>query len=510
MALARGPANFDNEDDDFPFEEAEFLPDDEGPRLEYLVGDDDGDADTSQAPGHPPESPRTLLPKEGVTPQRSSFPTLPTVSADTPTREPAGPIRRLCGKQRDPSSPSVMTASQSGSPLDSVQKRLHAAEDRRQYKRFHNRFYKWAKATVEEHGGTGSDRDRYAQRFDLAKLRPSGKLRVVAEWAQSADPPEELKAWALRFFANMQAKQTQSARKAFFSGRQVMLTFQGSWGRLDNRLKRVPGETDDGYLERTLECLRRDSLVMSLWEDLQELMGTLVQQFRPQTWAVSLELCSETLRSQDTVRVHGHVFVRHASGIRVAEGSTLAWRGSLPHIQDGLDGMTRQRSAAGNSGLYYLLCPKKTVIHQCGSHAPYSQFLVNADWVMNMVQGGKMSYRSARAELVCVAKHVPRNLATLDGWHREMQCLALESLVQSARSSLRRRRVKCDVPEVVRWLRQLCRPTSDASSWCSAERPGWARPSSCTRWWRRRNCMRSTWHRRRRQIYEATRRSVTT
>ena len=64
--------------------------------------------------------------------------------------------------------------------------------------------------------------------------------------------------------------------------------------------------------------------------------------------------------------------------------------------------------------MYYLQCPKQGKVFSGGSIEPFKTYLVNGEWVMNLVQAGKLDLQCARAEIIKTAKNLPRLLSNLD------------------------------------------------------------------------------------------------
>ena len=58
---------------------------------------------------------------------------------------------------------------------------------------------------------------------------------------------------------------------------------------------------------------------------------------------------------------------------------------------------------------------------------PFAHYLVNSDWILNLVQQRKMSYEDARAEMIKTVKGLPPKLASFDVWNKEQRQAALRS-----------------------------------------------------------------------------------
>ena len=87
--------------------------------------------------------------------------------------------------------------------------------------------------------------------------------------------------------------------------------------------------------------------------------------------------------------------------------------------------------------MYYVTAPKVGSIWSGGTVLPYKDFHVAGEWVMQLVQQGKITYMAARSELVKGAKNLQRLLPDLDRWWSEMRKEDIDSRREKILKKLR-------------------------------------------------------------------------
>ena len=103
--------------------------------------------------------------------------------------------------------------------------------------------------------------------------------------------------------------------------------------------------------------------------------------------------------------------------------------------------------------MYYLQAPKIGVLWSGGSLSPFRDYMVQGEWIMNLIQAGKMSYEQARVELIRSAKNLTRLSPCLDKWHHETKRLRLGQQIQEVQTRLAARRLPFrTIPAVSAWL----------------------------------------------------------
>ena len=85
--------------------------------------------------------------------------------------------------------------------------------------------------------------------------------------------------------------------------------------------------------------------------------------------------------------------------------------------------------AAGFQGFYYLQCPKIGALCWEGSKRPFQHYQVSPDWVLTLLQPGKMRFHDARGELVKCIKRLPSTLQTVEMWAQEVKTTGLHEHV---------------------------------------------------------------------------------
>ena len=64
--------------------------------------------------------------------------------------------------------------------------------------------------------------------------------------------------------------------------------------------------------------------------------------------------------------------------------------------------------------MYHVVAPKIGQIFSFSTKVPFKQFAVDGDWIMNLLQGGKITTAKARVELIKTAKNLVRRMADLE------------------------------------------------------------------------------------------------
>ena len=102
--------------------------------------------------------------------------------------------------------------------------------------------------------------------------------------------------------------------------------------------------------------------------------------------------------------------------------------------------------------MYYLQSPKRGSVFSAGSVEPFHSYLVSGEWVMNLVQAGKMDFPIARAELIKTAKNLPRLLQNFDKSIQELREERMRERILSIERELERsERPFKTIPEVEEW-----------------------------------------------------------
>ena len=238
-------------------------------------------------------------------------------------------------------------------------------------------------------------------------LEMQEKHDLLQEFMCATSAPRDLRKWAHTVWPQASSASDRKARYACYC-RQVLWTYQGEWGVFPSSLV-----NDDTSMEAAISAIGADPEFARLWDAFHGFMMDMVARVHVKDWALSAELCTETLATQGTLRVHFHAFWKNDAKFHIKDLVSLLFKGSLPHKAQTLAAL-HQRSTTGWGGMYYLSCPKIGLIKKDASLAPFTGYPVSGDWVFSLVQSNKMEMTDARAELLKVGKGIVRKMADLD------------------------------------------------------------------------------------------------
>ena len=235
--------------------------------------------------------------------------------------------------------------------------------------------------------------------------------------------------------------------------RSVLLTYQGPWGDLP--LHEAPDVDLD--TESVVRDLKARAEVVSLWSDLQEWVDRLATQVGASVTSCCLELCTDTLAKVREVKVHAHVFLASEKvKIRTRSGELLEFKGSAPN-RSGMGLLpTKSRARINDAGDFYVQAPKIGQVFSRGSREPFRGFLVNSEWVTNLLQAKKITPQSARMLYLLCCRQAQRHLSNLALVEKENMQMKLEEVVsatQAAVYTLMKPRKK--LPVVEDWIQSF-------------------------------------------------------
>lgn len=236
------------------------------------------------------------------------------------------------------------------------------------------------------------------------------------------------------------------------NAKSVVLTYNGPWGVQDNSSFTSPRSS----LDRVCEGLRELPLVQELWRDFQKHVEQVCDECGADVWSCSLEVSPETWRVNDEVRVHGHAFLGSLSGrIRTRRsGEFLEFKKSVPNRTGNGSNSKRMRNRVNDSGDFYIQVPKKGSLWSKGSRKPFKDFLVNPEWVSNLLQQEKITYDVAKEMYAKSVKQCQRNVSNLQQVIRVNEEKALVELMMSTQLALKKLEKPSKVLPVVQTWRQ--------------------------------------------------------
>ena len=196
-----------------------------------------------------------------------------------------------------------------------------------------------------------------------------------------------------------------------------------------------------------MQALRQHPVVEFLRQEAQKLSVAATSSLHLDKTAVSLEMCTRTW-AEGSVRLHVHVYWVCRSQLRTRAVDSWLFGGSRPFRSvDALTARARGRSvsSAHNGGLYYLVAPKQGSLMSCSAHMPFSDFIVNPEWITVLWQTGKFTSSVAMEQYTLAKKDVKRHVQNV-----------LDQEVFQREQALRRRLATATVA-VQRQLRPRCR-----------------------------------------------------
>ena len=213
-------------------------------------------------------------------------------------------------------------------------------------------------------------------------------------------------------------------------------------------------------IDQVVERLRQSLEVKKAWEPILDHGRKCMQLAGGEDVAICLEVCPETLELQKIVRLHVHALVRSSHQQLALQHLWKFDYESIPaHLSHGVRGVQSTRARAQWSGfLYCCLKEKKGTVLAEATKQPFTGFLVNPQWIMNLVQADKLSVTNAHNLLVrCV--NGSRHIKELQAYDEEMEKQAVKEGVAEAErllgGSLKEQK---QYPKVQAFLNQFKKP----------------------------------------------------
>ena len=296
----------------------------------------------------------------------------------------------------------------------------------------------WTRQRVEDNMEETAQNYRSA-RAAFKRLSRLEKRKLARKWLLECDAPEYVMA---RFFTN-----GASLPGGIRLG-SVMLTYVLNEGSpLPERMDRHP--------DVAAAYLREEPAVHELWQRITAFSEETAKELSGAHFAVSFELCPDTLAHHGTVRLHMHLFLKSNAGLtmKVPAMSELCFDGARPNQAAYQQGLTRVDK--GWSGFFYCCVDKIGQVWKKSSRRPFKDFLVQSSWVMNLLQGEKITHAVARALVVRTCSNVTRQVAELDVLEREHELeLVQKAQAEAIRVLSRDLQAWVQIPAVKQWERQ--------------------------------------------------------
>ncbi len=333
------------------------------------------------------------------------------------------------------------------------------ADGRRKMHAFYKAYSRYVQRQVHACGDDEGEQRRVKKRLSLQGKPLEARVRLATSFANS-EHGGDVATWMVEQLKN-RVTDRQCRGNRFLEQKTVLLTWQGAWGVLDDIEVTDEALTANDEVAKHVAIsavvlqIRATGRVSALWDAFKNAVDNWTEKWNLAETGFALELCTATLVSQRVVRVHLHLFLRGCRRLRVESAELFAFQDSLP-VKAGL-----YSSSAGagvrtgnNAGMYYVQAPKIGQVYSGGSLSPFQDYLVSGEWIMNLVQGGKLTYHDARQELIKTAKNLCRLLPCLDRWWQERSRLSLQAEMAKVQAAIHTSRRPFKVlPVVEAWIR---------------------------------------------------------
>lgn len=317
---------------------------------------------------------------------------------------------------------------------------------------------------LEAYKELGAAKRQSEGRAAYKDLESDLKEQVAKAWIRLTEPPSHISHHVKEQFESIRAGRSSSGRNTKTTS--LLLT----WNLVEDFVD-LTGVLNTGEptascvgeptasLDEVVERLRSNEALKEAWEKVK-LHGAFCKVATvADDVAISLELCPQTLQLQQKIQLHVHCFVRSSGKLDTRKCATMIFAGNQPHLSTSLNGLSLKGCRALWSGFLYCALPDKVgcIFTEC-TRQPFTQFLVNPNWITNMVQGGKLTVKRARAYLVrCV--NSDKHIMQLERYEAELEKQAVEAAAAEAQSllagSLKEQKT---YPKVTAFLNQFKKP----------------------------------------------------
>ena len=275
---------------------------------------------------------------------------------------------------------------------------------------------------------SGAERQKQGRK-SWAGLAQESKAQLCHIWATAAKAPQHVLAFVESQVNPQKGCITKITAKA------TLLTWI-----LPLEMVRVTSESlPKGVTVDTLTThLQSLPPVRELWERLEEHGGECQRAAGADDVAICLEVCPETWTKLGALRLHAHCFLKNnQENLRLRDLRPVFFDGVRPHVSTTVGGMATQGSRSQSwSGFFYCCVPHKTgQLWHATTRVPFTQFLVNPSWIMNLLQAGKMDIPRAR-DLLVQCRNASRWLRELDITDAEEEKRAVREAMARAEALL--------------------------------------------------------------------------
>ena len=237
-------------------------------------------------------------------------------------------------------------------------------------------------------------------------------------------------------------------------GKTLLLTYNGPWG-----LNSCEGseEVDVSILtvDEVVALLRQDAAIQKLCVDLKDFSQVLKGQLLCSDVSCCIEICTTTLKEQLKVKCHLHIWFRCCKKIWVKDATKLAFQGQSPNLSGMMGGVVRETRNSSFQGMLYTSSLKVGSVFSYATREPFTGYLVQPSWLMNMLQGQKISFDTCKEAVLKTCQNVGRYLKDLEVVEQNYRQKEIdEEVVRVQRVLALRRRPFLSLPVVLKWKQQ--------------------------------------------------------
>ena len=246
----------------------------------------------------------------------------------------------------------------------------------------------------------------------FSALRREEKSKLADAWTHCAEAP----AWLCAAVQSAYGERDPVARKRKRFGFSTLLTWVGPW--LIDVSKELGSLPPDASIHQVCEALRSLPRVKEIWSRAYRHARIVVDRLRASDFAVCLEVCPQTFAQERKAQLHCHLFLRSSQNMYCSSLDEIACDGITPFLCQQLAGLTYAKQGRTSwCGYFYCVVEKIGQLFSESNKKPFTSFMVNANWVWQLLQARKITIATARdltAQCVSGATRCLRELQTLE------------------------------------------------------------------------------------------------
>lgn len=279
-----------------------------------------------------------------------------------------------------------------------------------------------------------------------SQLGPSIRRESATTWLVCSQAPE----WIRDAVDEVFAEQEQGKK---IRAKCLLLTFIGPWKM--QACHEPTAAAGRPSLNEVVLRLREEPATLKLWQRVQAHALALKQKLGACDYAVCLELCPESYDLQGIVQPHVHLCLRAAGFMTLASTSKYELDGAVPRVAHTVAGLCANRMGTTWAGFLYCCVEKVGHLWHPASRRPFKDFLVNPNWIMNLLQSRKVTVALARKLVLQCCNGSVRLLRELDVLEAEEEKEAIRRCQAEATLALQGDLCTWKTfPEVAAWARQ--------------------------------------------------------